>query len=358
MNNIDNYPNIQNPLNHESPNKTAFSLNRVWTIIQSGQFNEIDYNSIIKYIDNLLDKDKQQPWEYEYAYNGFALEDLKLRVNEFKKTMDSDLRIKDEETFKGVFNNQTNYIKMEIDFLIKHKAERPIDLEKIEQLKNGYQLDENGIVTIVFNQNEIISEAKKIKELNKFILKFDGLCELICNKILVSNLLGKSDKKNNELKKEITLQSLNKESIIKSHLLYIYSFFELSYAFIFGIFPDNILSKEDQRKLVKKGIISSNLRINRDVFDISLDNLEQNAILKVEIFRRRTFSFYGHSVLIKKTGENEFIFFDPNSGEKRGLNKNQLAEEINDQLSKFNGTDVLMLNTKNYLTRLKSKGIA
>ncbi|MEX2409882.1 MAG: hypothetical protein WD607_00685, partial [Candidatus Paceibacterota bacterium] len=184
----------------------------------------------------------------------------------------------------------------------------------IDHIKN-FNIDDDGTINtfIPFSQEELIDEQKLPKDLNKFVLKYDGLCDLVCNRVLIDNLLGKDDR--DVLKKEITVENLNKDYIKNSHLLDVFSFFQKMVSFLFGIYPDNIFSTTEQRRLVK------NKRINEKILFEGLEKIEPGTTLKVEVFKKNLTSFYGHSLLVKKTEKNEFIFFDPNTGEYRGLSQ-------------------------------------
>jgi hypothetical protein len=69
------------------------------------------------------------------------------------------------------------------------------------------------------------------------------------------------------------------------------------------------------------------------------------------------FSFQWHSLLIKKINKDEFIFFDPNSGEKRGLSKKELTHEINNQITQWKATDIYFTDGKKYLEKLRNRRI-
>ena len=79
--------------------------------------------------------------------------------------------------------------------------------------------------TIPFNQSfDLIYRLNYIKhqpllDVNR---KFGGLCELICNRVLIDDLLGKGQEEN-FLKERISLEKMSEKRITKSHLLNIYS---------------------------------------------------------------------------------------------------------------------------------------
>lgn len=226
--------------------------------------------------------------------------------------------------------------------------------EGVHKLEIGpVKVDENLDIgaTVKFNQADIIPRnvEELPKKLNEIFVKFNGFCELICNKILIDDLLDKEEK--DLLNKEISIKELNKESILESHLLNIYSVFERMLSFLFGIFPDNIFSIKDQWDLVK------NNKVNENILFSGLDKIESGTTLKLEVFKKTSTSFYGHSLLIKKTNEDEFTFFDPNEGEYRCLSRQDLAHAINYQLSIWGGTDIFISRGDSYKKRLIDKKI-
>lgn len=215
--------------------------------------------------------------------------------------------------------------------------------------------DENGFVQahVSFNQNNVINQGLPAT-LNNFVVRFDGLCELICNRVLMKDLLGKSGSEN-LLKKELTVAQLNNESVKKSHLLDVYSFVHRLGAFFLGIYPDNIFGITDQWDLVKKN--KSGAKVNRELLMKGLDNIEDGTTLKLEIVKKSSSDLTGHSLLLKKVGTNDFIFFDPNSGEHRNLTKEDISNRIDEQLQLWQGTDVFLTRGDDYLSRLRENKI-
>ena len=54
-----------------------------------------------------------------------------------------------------------------------------------------------------FSQTMACEEAKSYPKLNKFIFKYQGLCELICNYVLFNDLLGNGTEEQGFLIKKI-----------------------------------------------------------------------------------------------------------------------------------------------------------
>jgi hypothetical protein len=224
-------------------------------------------------------------------------------------------------------------------FNVEEKLEKPLSLTKIP-----------------FNQLSIISklDPKKHERLLEINLKFGGLCELICNRILIDDSLG-TGKDLDSIKNRVTVERMDEKKIKKSHLLEVYSIFHRATALLFGLYPDNIFMYFDQIKLVIKKPDSDQRMINREVLEKGLNQLDEGEVIKLEVFSKNGLDFSGHSLLFKKMTKDNYIFFDPNTGEHRNLSFNQLCNHIDEQLTMFMGTDVLLIKGKKFLGRLLSK---
>ena len=207
---------------------------------------------------------------------------------------------------------------------------------------------------ISFNQGNIIN-SQLPEDLQEFVLRYQGLCELICNKVLIDDLLGKDNANGNYLKQNISPENLNKDDIKKSHLLNVYSIFYRMVAFLFGIYPDNIFSVTDQWNLVESH--GAEKQVNQKLLKQGLEDIKVGTTLKLEVFSKTNLNFSGHSLLVKKVAEDKFIFFDPNSGEHRDLSIEELASKINEQLKQWNGTDLFFTKGEDYINRLKYANI-
>ena len=231
----------------------------------------------------------------------------------------------------------------------------PVIIKKIPI--NGNNITRNLSVIPFHQYSDLICKLdySKHSELNGFYYRFGGLCELVCNRILIDDLLEQG-KDENYIKKNVTVERMNEDKIKKSHLLDVYSLFHRAMAFAMGIYPDNIFSPIKQWKLVNttKTINNNILRlVERNILSQGLKKIKNGETLKLEVFCKEGLSFAGHSLLIKKIKEDKFIFFDPNSGEHRGLSMAHLSDKIDEQLAAQRGTDIFLLKGKDYLKRLK-----
>ncbi|NGX59899.1 MAG: hypothetical protein KR126chlam3_01059 [Chlamydiae bacterium] len=211
---------------------------------------------------------------------------------------------------------------------------------------------------IPFNQRVLISqlESEKHKILLSFVRRFGGLCELICNRILIDDLLG-NGKTPKSIENHVTIERMNDENIMKSHILDIISIFARIIAFLFGKYPDNIFSYFDQKNLISKfPSLNGNTRsVSREILGKGIKNLVEGETNKLHIFSKRFFSFSGHSTLIKRMQNDKYIFFDPNSGEHRDLSFSKLCDKIDQQLKMWEATDLYFTRGQSFIDRLRKK---
>lgn len=210
------------------------------------------------------------------------------------------------------------------------------------------------IQMIPFSQREIISQLQPEKHETLIYLnwKHKGLCEIICNCVLASDILNKGKDKE-YLKKQISLKRV--DEMRDSHILKVFSVFRVIIAYLFSIYPDNLFSYFDQRQLVHVTSVNDNMvrSVNRDLLSQGLEKIEVEKTLKLEVFRKVNAYLIGHSLLIKKMSPNTYIFFDPNSGEHRNLSLTGLSDIIDEQLVMHQGTDLLFMKGSDYKNRLK-----
>lgn len=224
----------------------------------------------------------------------------------------------------------------------------------IFDLLNLAFINPNNPTTVAFNQNDLKLDPQQHQELINYTKEYGGLCDIICNRILIDDLLGSEDL--NSIKNKVTIERLNEDAKNKLHILKVYSVYFKVMGTLFGIYPDNILPFNDQWSLVDKTIN----KVNSEILIKALDQVDIGDTLKLEVFNRnnilqifdRSLLEVGHSMLIKKTSAKEFIFFDPNKGEWRKLDLSQILDKINNALSNFYCNDVVFINGKAFLEKL------
>lgn len=217
-----------------------------------------------------------------------------------------------------------------------------------------------------YDQGNLVSEVrgnKEYKTLSKITARFDGLCDIICNKVLIENLMEKVQSKE-ELENKLNIEEINTKQIKNSHILHVMPAFKIMVAVFSKIYPDNIFTYKEQSKLVE--VVSSGRPktdrhngkkaiVNKEILQNGLNRIPSGETLKMEVFRKKGLDFAGHSLLIKKVKDNEFVFFNPDGGIYKGLTFDQLKEEIDRQLLANDGTDLLFMKGSDYLKRLGVK---
>jgi hypothetical protein len=143
------------------------------------------------------------------------------------------------------------------------------------------------------------------------------------------------------------VERLNEGRITTSHLLDVFSIFHRVIAYLFGIYPDNVLSIWDQWH-----VVDNTGTVNTSILRKGLIDIDDGETLKLEVFKRGCFTLSGHSLLIKKLDGNNYIFFDPNRGEDRNLSFYELSNKINEQL-RIHGSTIFITKGTAYLNRLK-----
>lgn len=204
-------------------------------------------------------------------------------------------------------------------------------------------------------------------DLLKYIFKFDGLCELISNYVIMEDLMGGTQNNlanyhknsykmvnidddkiklsaNNVYQEKITLFNLNQPRIINSHVLEVYNFWQKLIAFFFNIYPCSLFSFTDPIKTTEN-------KVNQNLLQPKLDELADGTYIKFMVFNKKLFGFEGHSMVIKKTDEH-FSFFDPNKGEQTDLTFTALCDVINESIEKYNANNIAFLDAKQFILKL------
>lgn len=261
----------------------------------------------------------------------------------------------------------------------------PDDFKKVSSdnqddvfLELAILLHDANTVSRTFNQTEICEYLERNRAdfptLNHIRAKFDGLCEIICNFVIMEDLLGKPMsgpldlrkekfeckqidhnillKKKNPFKEQIKLFALNNPLIKNSHILNVSTLVELVIAYVFNKFPYDIFNWLAPVTLDNK--------VNREFVERRLAELPDNAYVKFCVFNKPSlFKFYGHSMLIKKTGDNKYSFFDPNVGEDKDLSPQALFDKIDAAMTIYEGTGMAFLDGNAYINHLKEeKGLS
>lgn len=244
------------------------------------------------------------------------------------------------------------------------------------------EIEENGLIK--FSQAELFRYVNSGK-LQEIKIKYNGLCEIICNYILLEDLLGNNNNLpleedvqanwvnieagNEQLKlkfkddthfienyrnkygDKITVENLRK--VEDTHILHVTHFFTRLIAVLFSIYPCNLFSNAPFAKLPYSTTQSDDGRtqtlVDKEMLSEKLNQLDDNFYIKFFAFQKEGLAMQGHSMLIKKIGDNNYTFFDPNNGEYTGLNIDGLAEQINNSTKEVRGNQMVFLDARDFL---------
>lgn len=244
-------------------------------------------------------------------------------------------------------------------------------------------LEENGFIE--FSQNIILGQVTSGK-LNNIKIKYNGLCEIICNYILLEDLLGKKYplplqddvnvnwlntqpgfeqlgikfkdntsfvmNYNNKYGDKITLENLSK--VEDTHILSVTNFFTRLIAVLFSIYPCNLFSNSPFAKspfsYIKLPNGFTQTRVDKLMLSERLNQLEVGFYVKFFAFKKIGLSLNGHSMLIKKINDNKYSFFDPNHGEYLNLNIDELAEKINKSTEEQLANQMVFLDARDFVS--------
>lgn len=87
--------------------------------------------------------------------------------------------------------------------------------------------------------------------------------------------------------------------------------------------------------------------VNKEVLKRNMKYLDSGKTVKLISLRQDEAGFQGHSMLVKKIRANNFIFFDPDWGEKRDLTLDDLSLELNILLK--NCDDICFIDGEKFL---------
>jgi len=208
-------------------------------------------------------------------------------------------------------------------------------------------------------------DFKKLQQIARISVKYNGLCELICNYLIKqSSLLEEAGEEyqqdryqvgsiheTNPLDNKLTLNDIAKEQLHDTHILEVTSLLQKITAYLFKHYPYSELSFNEQRDILQT-FHKHRKHINSQLLNKKLDQLDDNHFIKFMKFNRRGFTFDGHSMLIKKVNNESYHFFDPVDGAYLNLNKDQLSYHINKTINQSTTTDIALLDGDRYLKDL------
>lgn len=237
---------------------------------------------------------------------------------------------------------------------------------------------------IKFSQFNVIGMPGS-KKLNEIILKYNGLCEIICNYVLLEDMLGvknplplkydvKPDWMNTQFGSErmgmkfidnsgfvsnyrnkygdkVTKEMLKK--VEDTHILDVTGFFTRLIAVLFSIYPCNLFSNSPFAKApyscTKLPNGKTQTCVDRVMLSERLNELEIGFYVKFLAFEKHGLSIVGHSMLIKKMDDATYSFFDPDHGEYLNLNINELAEKIDKSTYEQSANQMVFLDAREFV---------
>ena len=246
--------------------------------------------------------------------------------------------------------------------------------------QNSIKVNKKGVIE--FSQTQLNREINSGK-LNKIKIKYNGLCEIICNYVLLEDMLGNNHpiplqedvqanlsqiqdyklaitfKENSNFVKayknkygdKITKDNLRK--VEDTHILNVTSFVSRLLALFCSIYPCNLFSNAPftKKPYRNKRLPNGQIRafVNKEILSEKLSCLEDGFYIKFFAFQKNGFSLFGHSMLIKKICDNTYSFFDPNHGESMNLNLDELTEKINNSVKENHANRIAFIDAKKFV---------
>ena len=214
-----------------------------------------------------------------------------------------------------------------------------------------------------FHQSMLINiiDRDKHKKCFRINAKYSGLCDILCNYATAYNFLESKEKVKSMLhtinsETKLVLNELENK-LCDSHILKITSLIEKILAFLFKIYPCNILSYSEQLKILDHS--NGQLRLNKKIFIENFNKLNSGDHIKFSIFNGLTFA--GHTMLFSKfkSNEEEGAFFDPNGKTVIFHTINELIGIIDEQLNYYNRNygfnQIYFINNAKLLDRVSSQ---
>lgn len=211
---------------------------------------------------------------------------------------------------------------------------------------------------IPFNQSYhyLAADATDHKKIIQVWKKYSGLCEILCNKLLIHGDLENIETKK-DLKKLLCLNGLVRDNFTQTHILENISWTELAKAFLHRRYPMNLLTDEEQKMICSPSEEKEKSSLNQEILQRKLRLLSDGTLVKILFVTKGMFSFSGHSVLLKKESDLTFHYFEPNLGLYKGLDISTIADKISSDFGSGNFTDLVLIDGLAYKQHLSSKQI-
>lgn len=89
--------------------------------------------------------------------------------------------------------------------------------------------------------------------------------------------------------------------------------------------------------------------LNEELFFKGLNLIKRKETVKLILFSNSFLSLGGHVLLIKKTKKGNYIYFDPDEGEYRGVSAQKVMDKVNEVLLNSNFSNIIFLRKEECL---------
>jgi len=191
-----------------------------------------------------------------------------------------------------------------------------------------------------------IPETEEFKELRNLFKSYNGICEIVGNYILISEMKRKGGGllSVGNLSSFCLVKELNNPLVLGSHCFAVYTDSDKLILF---------LSNDEHSDRVfsiinKSGDITCS---DFDLFGKKLKDYNVGKIFKALFYQTRGSVFFeGHSILIMKSEENQFIVFDPNAGRYLKMSFDGLCVLLERCSMRYN--NLVVLDGDNYFLKI------
>ncbi len=214
----------------------------------------------------------------------------------------------------------------------------------IDHTNNEVKFDQQQFIKYL-GEDQLLLNAENMIIATDLLRKYHKLGDIICNHITQDNLLSDQSK----------LEQYTAENNIEE-LVYFAStdvknktetFFQMILRIVFGYCPESPLSWSDQKALndplTKTKAINNFLSEMKDGDYYKICAVSKNA---------KGIITDGNSMLVYKSSDNNFTFFDPNHGATMNLDFAAITEKIEAQKG-----EIAIMDNKRFLERHHSKTI-
>lgn len=201
---------------------------------------------------------------------------------------------------------------------------------------------------VPFNQETVIHRLGQDRQrLNQAVANYGGLCDILCNDIIMQDLIATRQMVQPDAQASNQVQNQNQfdhfkkaeaidrleNDVSRLHILKQVSIFQLIKAVVFNKIPNNILSSKDQKSLTK--LDNKSPDDVKEALNRAVDNLPQGKTIKFMVYSKKGLSFSGHTMLVRKNNNGSFTLFDPNEGAKVYNSQEDMVNSLHDKQKQY-----------------------